>query len=154
MVLSRRRGRRVSSSSSASVAAPDPRRWADLAAGQTIRVTMSTDLPSTPATDEEMLALGYSVAANDVDLPDSQGGEGRLTELAVAAAAGDDAAWRQLWEQVEPRLLGLMRWPRVLGRLSAAATRRRPSGTAGWLGLGDRMSESCRKSATRTVEID
>lgn len=48
---------------------------------------------------------------------DPKNGEAELTRLAVAAAAGDDQAWRHLWETVEPRLLGLVRRPRFLGRL-------------------------------------
>lgn len=64
-----------------------------------------------------MSALGYAETAEVGHLDDRAGAEA-LTAVAVAAAGGDDQAWRHLWETVEPRLLGLVRRPRFLGRLS------------------------------------
>lgn len=46
------------------------------------------------------------------------GDDTELTALVLSAAAGDDLAWRRLWEVLEPRLLGLVRSPRFLGRLA------------------------------------
>jgi len=45
-------------------------------------------------------------------------GDAGLEELVTAVAGGQAQAWGQLWERVEPRLFGLVRSPRVSGRLS------------------------------------
>ncbi len=42
-----------------------------------------------------------------------------LEDLVADAAAGNEAAWWLLWEEVEPRLERLLSNPRVTGRLSA-----------------------------------
>jgi len=65
-----------------------------------------------------MALVGYAETTQDVRNAGKKSGEERLTELAVAAAEGDSAAWGRLWEEVEPRLLALVRRPRFLGRLS------------------------------------
>jgi len=41
-----------------------------------------------------------------------------VQELVVATLGGDERAWQQLWQQVEPSLYALLRRPQVLGRLS------------------------------------
>jgi DNA-directed RNA polymerase specialized sigma24 family protein len=43
--------------------------------------------------------------------------EADLEQLVPEAAAGDGRAWQALWESLEPRLSGLVRKPRVTGRL-------------------------------------
>lgn len=40
-----------------------------------------------------------------------------LEELVTRVAQGDDAAWRMLWEDLEPRLLAMIARPRFFGRL-------------------------------------
>ena len=40
-----------------------------------------------------------------------------LEALVAAAAEGDDVAWRKLWAMLEPRLLALIRKPRISGRM-------------------------------------
>jgi len=45
-------------------------------------------------------------------------GDASLEELVAMAARGEAMAWGQLWQAVEPRLFGLVRSPRVSGRLS------------------------------------
>ena len=45
-------------------------------------------------------------------------GADELEPLVAQAATGDDSAWQELWGAVEPRLLGLVRKPRFLGRLA------------------------------------
>jgi DNA-directed RNA polymerase specialized sigma24 family protein len=46
--------------------------------------------------------------------------DGDLEGLVPAAASGDPDAWHALWRALEPRLAGLVRKPRVTGRLSAS----------------------------------
>src|SRR5690348_12406146 len=41
-----------------------------------------------------------------------------LEPLVGRAATGDDSAWQALWGAIEPRLLGLVRKPRFLGKLA------------------------------------
>ena len=41
-----------------------------------------------------------------------------LEPLVARAATGDDSAWQALWGAIEPRLMGLVRKPRFLGRLA------------------------------------
>lgn len=48
-----------------------------------------------------------------------------LEALVLRAAAGDETAWTSLWNALEPRLQGLVRQPRVTGRLSQQEDDRR-----------------------------
>ncbi len=41
-----------------------------------------------------------------------------LSTLVSSTVAGDPGAWGSLWQALEPRLFGLMRSPRITGRLS------------------------------------
>jgi DNA-directed RNA polymerase specialized sigma24 family protein len=45
-------------------------------------------------------------------------GEAEVLELVSATLAGDETAWQQLWQAVEPTLHAVVRQPRVLGRLA------------------------------------
>ncbi len=48
-----------------------------------------------------------------------------LEDLVRAAAAGDEASWRQLWVAIEPRLHAIIARPRFLGRLGQREDDRR-----------------------------
>jgi DNA-directed RNA polymerase specialized sigma24 family protein len=48
---------------------------------------------------------------------DPRDDEARLETLVARSADGDEAAWRELWTEVEPRLCRLIGRPRFLGRL-------------------------------------
>jgi len=48
-----------------------------------------------------------------------------LERLVAVAAGGDAAAWGQLWERLEPRLLGLLRRPSFLAHLAHRPDARR-----------------------------
>jgi DNA-directed RNA polymerase specialized sigma24 family protein len=49
---------------------------------------------------------------------DRQQEDDLLEELVSAVAGGDEQAWANLWQLVEPRLLAIIRKPRFLGALS------------------------------------
>lgn len=52
-------------------------------------------------------------------------GDADLEQLVLRAAAGDDAAWQELWRIVEPQLDRIIAQPRFLGRLGQREDDRR-----------------------------